>query len=349
MTTLVGGAAAPPAVSVAERAVLSRLVAVVTGKGGILKTSTICSIATAAARNGKKVLVVDVDSHGTASKRDMGLKNDPRYDDGESLADALMMTFAKGKPVAPTVIEKVVEYPSGGYVDVVAGGSVLEGHIEAITAMSVTKERPYRHVLAKVLTTVAPGYDLVLLDNDPKVKAIRLMVLEAAAFSYAPMDYDIAAYEDGLETLIEEMESARETNPGHFFLGAVAGRIPASSISAWQPFDKDGKPKPRGGAMVEINETIQTILTDSVFDVERNLVPGYPKLFDSMVRYAALNVAKARKAGLTINDYMRVMAQRDGADDEKLMGDHQILRDYDELAAELIMGMVEVTLARRTG
>lgn len=347
MTTLAGSATAPPAVSLAERATLSRLVAVVTGKGGILKTSTICSIATAAARNGKKVLVVDVDSHGTASKRDMGLKDDPRYDNGESLANALMMTFAMGKPVAPTVVEKVVQYPSGGYVDVVAGGSELEGSIEAITAMSVTKERPYKHVLAKVLTTIASGYDLVLLDNDPKVKAIRLMVLEAAAFSYAPMDYDIAAYEDGLETLIDEMESARETNPTHFFLGAVAGRIPEPTIRAWRNIDKDENPRP-GGAMVEINQTIQTILTDSVFDVERELLPGYPKLFDSMVRYAALNVAKARKAGLTINDYMRVVSQRDGGDDEKLMDDHQILRDYDELAAELIMGMVEVMVARRT-
>lgn len=186
--------AAPPQISLTERALLSRVCAVVTGKGGILKTATITGVADALARMGFTVLVVDVDSHAIASRRDLGLHETEHDDKGKSLADALMITFMTGTPTAPTVVKGVRSYPSGGRVDVIIGGTELETAIDAMSAVSVLQKRPYTHVLAQVIAAVSGDYHMTLVDNDPKIKTVRLMVLEAAAFSYAPMDYDIAAY-----------------------------------------------------------------------------------------------------------------------------------------------------------
>jgi cellulose biosynthesis protein BcsQ len=342
MTTL-ASSTAPPSISLAERALLSRLVAPATGKGGILKTATVTALASSLAQMGMEILVVDVDSHGIASKRDLGLQDTEHDDDGKSLADALTMTYMTGTAAPPTIVGNVLSYPGGGRVDVVVGGSRLEAAIDAISAISVLQKRAYSHVLGQVLATVTAPYHVVLVDNDPKIKAVRLMVLEAAAFSYAPMDYDIAAYSNGLTTLIEEIGDARQRNPDHVFLGAVAGRIPDPTIRAWRNRDKKtDEPKP-GGAMVEIAATIQGILDHEVFDSERSLLPGYPKLFHAMIHYAALNVANARKAGMTVIDYIGKVSP-DLPPDSK---EYLIVRDYKEFAAELLGGMNAAMEARR--
>lgn len=350
-TAALEGTDAPPRISLAERALLSRAVAVVTGKGGILKTATITAIADALARLGFIVLVADVDSHAIASRRDLGLHGTEHDDKGESLAKAVMATFMMGTPVAPKVVKGVRSYPNGGRVDVIVGGTALEAAIDAISALSAMAsstphKRPYTHVLGQVLATVSGDYHMTLLDNDPKIKTVRLMVLEAAAFSYAPMDYDIAAYEDGLEVLIKEIGDARERNPDHLFLGAVAGRIPDTSIRAWSDVDKHGRPKSRGGAMVPIVKKIQAILDNPVFEPEHSLMPGYPKFFNTMIHHGALSVAKARESGMTLWEYLR--RQSPDATDEQLLKDHAILRDYENLAREMLAGMKTATEARKT-
>ena len=347
----------PLVISLAERAVLSRTVAPVTGKGGILKTATICAIAVTAAMMGMSVLMIDMDGHGVASQRDMGLRDTGHNDQGKSLATALMMTFM-GTPTAPTVVESVLSFPQPdntdgtprppGRVDVIVGGKELDGAIEAISALADTQRREYRHVLGKVVAQVAPGYHLVLMDNNPTNKAVRLMVLEAAAFSYAPVDYDIAAYFDGLGQLTDEMAEVRARNPQHVFLGAVAGRMPTATIYSWKGIDKNGKPKvdrsgervAPGGAMVEIAEAMQTILANEVFDAERTLLgPGHPKIFEAMIRSAPLEVSKARKSGQTIITYAHEVSE----DPEN---DYKILNDYRDLVNELMIGMAQAHRAR---
>jgi len=346
MTTAAFEAAdAPPRISLTERALLARVLAVVTGKGGILKTATITALADALARMGFVILVVDVDSHAIASRRDLGLHETEHDDKGKSLADALMVTFMTGTPTAPTVVKGVRSYPNGGRVDVIVGGTALEAAIDGMSAVSVLQKRPYTHVLGQVIATVSGDYHMTLVDNDPKIKTVRLMVLEAAAFSYAPMDYDIAAYEDGLNILIKEIGEARERNPEHVFLGAVAGRIPDPTIRAWRRTDGNGNARP-GGAMVDIAKKIQVILDNEVFDSERALLPGYPKLFNAMIHYSALNVAKAREKGVTIGEYLRSTSL--GTTDEELLEEHAILRDYDEFARETLAGMNAAIAARNT-
>lgn len=345
-----------------ERALLSRVVAVVTGKGGILKTATICGIAAAAARRGLKVLVVDMDKQGTASKREFGLKDDPGYDHGNSLARALKTVMMLGDAEPPAIVEGVRRYPQkpakggtarpDGQVDLIAGGNALGATVEAMTTLShVQKDMTYGHCLAVLLCKVTAGYHLVLIDNDPGDRPVRLMVLEAAAASYAPIDFDPAAYEDGLDILISEIAEARDSNPEHVFFGGVGGRLPASTMSAWRAERTRRQDDPerisdgRGGKMAEIAGKVNPILDSAVFDYERSIVPGYPKLFEAMVRNAALDVSNAREAGVTLIDHL-VAKCPPGASDEELFAAYPVLGDYDALTRELLAGVAAVQKAR---
>lgn len=355
-----------------ERAVLSRVIAVVTGKGGILKTATICAIAAMAAWLGMRVLVVDMDQQGTTSKLEFGLEGTPDDDNGASLAKALMAVmmadpedFEELPPVR--IVEGVRRYPSGGQVDLIVGGPKLASTLEVMTTVANVQKKKYGHCLAVVLAKVAPGYALSLVDNDPGDKPVRLMVLEAAAASYAPIDFDPAAYSNGLKILIDEIAEARQTNPEHIFIGAVGGRLPDATMRSWVKERNRRASVPeqagngRGGKMAKIAGRVVPILEDPVFDYERSVVPGYPKLFDAMIRNAALDVSEAREAGVTIIDYLlakcppEVLAKiTPEATKEELKAVRAevfelfpILGEYHSLTRELLTAVNAVETARR--
>lgn len=336
-----------PRPRLAIRAVLSRVVAVVTGKGGIMKTSTIAAMAAEAARRGMKVLIVEVDSSGACSRYEMGLADTEHDDRGRSLANALMMTMM-GTPTAPAVVQAVRTYPPltegrpAGRIDIVVGGPELDSAIEVMASIAHVKKIEYVHVLAEVVAMVAPGYGLVLIDNDPKNKPVRLMVLNAAAASYAPVDCDPAAYEDGLAILRDEIAEARTYNPEHFFIGAVPVRIPETTIRAWRNKQDGGTNK--GGELVVIMEEIHAILADPVFDVERALVPGYPRPFKAIIRDAKLPTARARKAKVTIVDYLTGLSS--AADEDGLLTEFPILGDYRTMVEEVVGAIGAIESAR---
>lgn len=344
--TTASDTATPPIVSLAERAVLSRVIAVATGKGGILKTSTICAIAAAAARYlGMKVLVVDMDPQGTTSQIEFSLENTEHNDNGESLGESLMHTYVTRQPHAPKVVEGVATYPSGGRVDVVVGGSALGEWLESIAMISYTQKRKNHGTLAVALSAITPGYDLVLIDNDPGDKTARLMVMTAARATYAPIDYDPAAYRKGLNVLIEETAEARVDNPDLFFLGAVACRLPEPTIRAWRKTDKSGAPRP-GGRMVKMAERINAILADEVFKPQAEQMPGYPKIFNSMIRLASGTTADAREAMTNIVDYLH---SRDDSDEDKVLDEVKLAADYEALVNEMVDAIIELeTRARAT-
>lgn len=333
--------APPPLIPLAARAVLSRVVAVVTGKGGIGKTSTICALAAAAARYlGLKVLVVDMDPQGTTTKIEFGLGDTDHDDSGEAFGDALLTTFAKGRPFTPPIVEGVKSYPSGGRVDLVPGGPEVGEAVEAISIRSFQKSQPTNGVLALTLSSVASGYDLILIDNDPGDRTSRLMVLTAARATYAPIDYDPAAYDEGLKILIKETAEARVDNQDLFFLGAVAWRLPASTIYAWRDTDKKGDAKKRGGRMVMMAEKINAILADDVFRAEAELMPGYPRIFDSMIRVAQGATADAREARTNIVDFLHDTHGDGGTEEEKVLEEIALAADYEALVNELIDAII---------
>ncbi len=189
---------------------LSRVVAVINGKGGVGKTSVTANVSGQLAQAGYKVLAVDLDLSGNL-KLDLGYVDDPKDDDGTGLVDSVW----RGGPMP--VISSV--RPN---LDVVPGGRHLE-MLAALQSTPMSTELPGGGVataFAHRLAGIAEAYDLVLLDCAPGNPILQDMALHATRYVLIPTKTDAAGWE-GLRMVGPRVRKARDTNPALTYLGVV--------------------------------------------------------------------------------------------------------------------------------
>lgn len=176
-------------------------------KGGTGKTVSAANMAhILATAHHKKVLVVDGDKQGSAS-RYFGL-----YGDHEGTA-ALLLNSA---PDAESVERAIYRTGCKG-LDVITSGMELYA---ADRVLYEREDTDTARVLAGVLDLVRNDYDFCIIDNGPSVDTVTLNVLTAADDVLIPIRPDEFSF-SGLLDLVEQVESVREgVNPGLTLRGA---------------------------------------------------------------------------------------------------------------------------------
>lgn len=181
---------------------MSPVVAVANGKGGVGKTSITANVAGTAAGGGWRVLAVDLDPQGNLA-RDLGYHD--RSDQGQGLVEAV----TGSAPLTPLADVRP-------RLDVIAGGHAtedLEAHLRNPTA------GPGR--LAEVLLAGVDAYDLVLIDCPPATGILLEAALHAAHSLLIPTRGDAASL-DGLARVARHFASVRSgPNPDLELLGVV--------------------------------------------------------------------------------------------------------------------------------
>lgn len=149
----------------------ARIVAIYNLKGGTAKSVTAANMAAALALSGSKVLVVDLDPQGSASKN-LGVRSD-----GKALRDLLVAPDshdAKG----------VVESTSVEGVSLMAGGTWLSG-VETTTSGVPARE----FILSQVLEGVREGgeFEYIFVDCPPSPGLLNILALFAADSYLVPV------------------------------------------------------------------------------------------------------------------------------------------------------------------
>ncbi len=142
-------------------------VTVVNRKGGSSKTSTCFHLSGALARNGKRVLVCDLDPQASLTQGFLGVRAAEQLDPRLTIASVWT-----GEPLPEQVIR-----PSG-----IPGISLLPGHEDATEANMIPRSEWGDRVMAirNLLAEVTEEYDHVLLDCPPNLCYIANAALAAA-------------------------------------------------------------------------------------------------------------------------------------------------------------------------
>ena len=189
---------------------LSRVVAVINGKGGVLKTSIVANVAGCLASSGMRVLAVDLDVSGNL-KLDLGMLGADADDAGKGLVDAVW--YGTPLPIVRDV-RPGLDFVFGGRGLEMLGQMARTPSAQDLPTGSVAGE------FAERLNEVADDYDLILLDCPPGNGELQDMALAATRWVLIPTKTDQASW-DGLLGVGPRVKRARRDNPALGYLGVV--------------------------------------------------------------------------------------------------------------------------------
>lgn len=182
---------------------MARIISIVNQKGGVGKTTTTVNVASFLAKEGQRVLLVDMDAQGNATS---GVGLDPR-----NLPHSMYDVLTNTSPIADALFETVV---SGLHI-IPANVDLAGAAIELVNQ----EEREYR--LQHALTPLIHAYDFILIDCPPSLGLLTINGIVAASEILIPVQAEYYALE-GLGQLLRTIELVQQhLRPDVRVLGAV--------------------------------------------------------------------------------------------------------------------------------
>lgn len=170
-------------------------------KGGVSKTVSSVNLGIGLARQGRRVLLVDIDPQGSLTAS-LGY---PQPDQMEVTLAALMAKIIADEPIEPE--EGILHQGEG--VDLVPANIELSG-MEVTLVNTMSRET----ILREYLKTVKDSYDVIILDCTPSLGMLTINALAAADEVLIPVTPQYFSIK-GLEQLIRTIARVkRQINPG---------------------------------------------------------------------------------------------------------------------------------------
>ena len=182
---------------------MARIIAVLNQKGGVGKTTTTVNVGAFLAKQGKKVLLVDLDPQGNATS---GLG----FDKLELTKTTYSLLLEKAKA------NNVRHNTSVTNLDIIPTNADLSG---AEVQLATLEDRELK--LKTALHDVASEYDIVLIDCPPSLGLLSVNALAAATDVLIPVQTEYYAME-GLSQLIQTIQRVQQgLNQSLRILGVV--------------------------------------------------------------------------------------------------------------------------------
>ena len=196
-----------------------RVISIINLKGGVAKNTTTVNMAYLLAKRGYKVLLVDNDKQGNASKA-FGLY-DP--EDHDNVARVMLEAVPLIDLAASTQYKNLDIVP--------ANMDLLEANLRVIADVSrpqqtrikkaISKKSIERELQGEETTSAAEEYDFIIFDNAPDVNMSIINALVVSDDVIVPVEIDQYSF-DGLDILLEQIAAVKEDfNPALSFRGCL--------------------------------------------------------------------------------------------------------------------------------
>lgn len=188
---------------------MATIVGVLNNKGGVGKSTTVCSLASLLDVAGKRVLVIDADPQGNASQ-----------------------VFRVYNPTEPgetydlffkdTSVKDIIKRSSNSNVHVIPAGQKHWNTVRELDILSHEKGMDtVRSILRSRLAEITDNYEFIIIDNSPARDILADNVLTASDYILTPVEVEGFSYE-GLKVVLGDIARTKATlNPNLEFLGAL--------------------------------------------------------------------------------------------------------------------------------
>lgn len=194
-------------------------------KGGVGKSTITCNLAAAAAKSGKRVLIVDLDAQGNTTSYLGHSSKDEVVGISEYFESLVSFNYRDFKP---DDFVRETEFENLSLISANANLIDLEQKLES-------KYKIYK--LKEFLAKLEPEYDEIWLDTAPALNFYTLSALIAAKMVFIPFDCD-AFSRDALFDLIGTIEEIREDHNDELKIGGIIinqfqerAKLPAQAVA----------------------------------------------------------------------------------------------------------------------
>ena len=176
------------------------VISIVNQKGGTGKTCTAENLGVGLARDGKRVLLVDLDPQASLTIS-LGI---PRPDELKMTISDIMAKVMRDESI--TEKEGILSHPEG--IDLMPANISLSG-LEVSLVNAISREQ----ILKQYLNTVKKDYDFILIDCNPSLGMLTVNALAAADSLLVPVQAQYLSAK-GLEQLLQTTNKVkRQINP----------------------------------------------------------------------------------------------------------------------------------------
>ena len=170
----------------------NNVIAVANQKGGVAKTTTAINLGASLAMAKQRVLLIDLDPQSNLTSG-VGLRDRPAA--GGTVYEALLDEQLDPREVViPSTVDHLFVVP--------ADRNLTGAEIELVT-------RPHRELrLRRIVETLRPDYDVILIDSPPSLGLLTLNALVAADSVLVPINCEYFALE-GIAELLSTIDRVR--------------------------------------------------------------------------------------------------------------------------------------------
>ncbi len=198
-----------------------RIWAIANQKGGVGKTTTVVTLGGLLASQGKRVLVMDLDPHGSLTSY---FGHDP--DTIERSVFDLFMHKGKVPEGLPESLITATSCPGLDLMPASTALATLERRMVGVDGMGL--------IISKTLALLWDQYDFVLIDNSPSLGVLMINALAASQQLVVPVQTEFLAIK-GLERMMHTLSMvirSQKSNLQHMILPTMFDRRTQASLQS---------------------------------------------------------------------------------------------------------------------